>query len=218
MASSNTVQLFAPTSFVTNSLSTSSLSYTNLFLTSNPLGRVLYIKEASEIPGPSVLSVEPSTTTYIQGSTMLFLQSNAAMTIQSYSATSWSLLGGYTGTNTFSTQQLPVNSVIVNPSFTESHLFVDLRTQSKTIVLPPIESISSLSSFCPYYTIKDLYGYAATSTLYISCSVTNTLERSSINNSLKLATNFASIDLVANPVLSKWHILNYYDGSLVAQP
>jgi hypothetical protein len=219
MATPQVVEITAATSLVTNYLSTASLTYTlaTLPYTISTLGRVLYLKEASEIPGPSVFGLSTLSSTSILGSTLLYLNSNEALTIQCFSTNTWGILGGYRGTSVFSTQQLPVNSVIVNPSMNSSQLFVDLRTQSKTVVLPPIQTITSISSASPFFSIKDVYGFASTSTLYISCSATNTLERSSINNALRINQNFASIDLVANAVQRKWHILNYYDGTLVSR-
>ena len=92
-------------------------------------------------------------------------------------------------------------------------MFVDLQTESKTIVLPKISDITSVSSLCPLITIKDVYGYANTNPLYISSSSNDTLENATINNSIGITENFASIDLAGNGFLSKWHILNYYNGS-----
>ena len=96
-----------------------------------------------------------------------------------------------------------------------SQVFVDLRTQSKTVVLPRIQTLANISSSALYMTIKDAYGWAGTSTLYVSTSYPDRLEMSTINNSIKLTSNFASIDLVANSILSKWNILNFYSGNLV---
>ncbi len=215
------VDLNPSASLVTNYLSVGSIYYSdvNLPFTRSTLGRVVYFKEASEIPGPSTFTITPSTGTFIfyDGLTSLELQKNQALMLQAVSTNQWGVLAGYNGINVFSTQILPVNSVIVNPAMNASQLFVDLRTQSKTIVLPKIQTIASASS-CPFYTIKDVYGYAGTSSLYISSSGSDILERSSIRNSLCINQNFASIDLAANPFLSKWHILNYYDGSLVSRP
>lgn len=220
MATPQVVEILPSASLLTNTLSTASLTYmlATLPYGTSTLGRVLYLKEASEIPGPSVFGLSTLTGSSVVGSTLLYLNSNEALTIQAISTNLWGVLGGYSGTSKFSTQTLPVNSVIVSPRMTTSQLFVDLRTQSKTIVLPPIQTITSLANSCPFYTIKDVYGYASTSTLYISTSAPDILERSSIKNALRLNQNFASIDLVANPTLSKWHILNYYDGSLVSRP
>lgn len=218
MATPQVVEITAAASLVTNYLSTASLTYklATLPYTISSLGRVVYLKEAAEIPGPSVFAISTLSSTTILGSTLLYLNSNESLTLQSVSTNLWGVLGGYGGTAVFSTQILPVNSVIVNPTMNSSQLFVDLRTQSKTIVLPPIQTITSASA-SPFYTIKDVYGYASTSTLYISCSVNNTLERSSINNALRINQNFASIDLAANAFQQKWHILNYYDGRLVSR-
>lgn len=211
------------TSILVSYTSTASLSYRVMVL---PLaefnsGRVLVFKEASEIPGPSVFAIRPGSGNLLLESTMLFLHSNESVTLQASTDggfNSWGILAGYSGVSTFSTQVEPVASQIVNPAMTMSHLFVDLRTQSKTIVLPPIATLVTTDSHIPFYTIKDTYGMANTNTLYISTSSNDRLERSSIHNSIGITQAYASIDLAANRAEQKWNILNYYNGSLVSNP
>lgn len=210
------VELSSFAGLVTNYSSTASVNYKNVILpyTVSSLSRVVYFKEASEIPGPSVFSIQPSTGTFIQNSTLLYLNSNEAITLQCVSTGFWSVLGAYNGVSTFSTQVLPnPSSRAIHMSTVRSYMFVDLQTESKTIVLPRIRDIISVSSLCPLITIKDVYGYANTNTLFISSSSNDTFERSSIQNSIGITQNFASIDLAGNGFLSKWHILNYYNGS-----
>jgi len=203
--------------------STASISYRAMEL---PLaqcnsGRVLIFKEASEIPGPSVFAIRPGSGNLILESTMLFLHSNESVTLQASTgggSNSWGILAGYSGVSSFSTQVEPVASQIINPAMTMSQLFVDLRTQSKTIVLPTIATLFTDDSQVPIYTIKDTYGMANMNTLYISTSYNDTLERSSIHNSIGITQAYASIDLAASRAEHKWHILNYYNGSLVSNP
>lgn len=221
MATPQAVDLQTSASLVTNYLSVSSAFYkvVNVPYTLSSLGRVVYFKEASELPGPSTFSLSTTNTSFLlQTDTTATLRRNQAITLQAVSTNLWGILGGYNGLNVFSTQVLPAASAIVNPSLRSSELFVDLRSQSKTIVLPPIQTITSLANSCPFYTIKDVYGYANTNALYISSSAPDTLERSSIHNAIRITQNFAAIDLVANPSMNKWHILNYYTGSLVSRP
>lgn len=210
------VELSSFAGLVTNYSSTVSLLYKNIILpyTVSSLSRVVYFKEASENPGPPVFSIQPSTGTTIQQSTLLYLNSNEAITLQCVSTGFWSVLGAYSGVNVFSTQVLPVpTSRAVHISTVRSYMFVDLQTESKTIVLPKISDITSVSSLCPLLTIKDVYGYANTNTMFISSSSNDTLENATINNSIGITENFASIDLAGNGFLNKWHILNYYNGS-----
>jgi hypothetical protein len=211
------VELSSFAGLVTNYESTASFFYKNVVLpyTVSSLSRVVYFKEASESPGPSVFSIQPSTGTTIQNSTLLYLNSNEAVTLQCVSTGFWSVLGSYAGTNVFSTQVLPSpSSRIVPMSSLKSYIFVDLQAESKTIVLPKISEIISVSSLCPLITIKDIYGYANTNPLFISSSSNDTFERSSIQNAICITENYASIELTANGFLSKWHILNYYNGGL----
>jgi hypothetical protein len=216
MATPNDVFVETYASLVTNYISSPSLIYKNVKIpyTISTLGRIVYFKEASEYPGPSVFAIS----SLIQNSTMVYLQSNEALTLQCFSTNTWGILGGYPGVSSFSTQVLPDSSQIINLSSLQSHMFVDLRTQSKTVVLPPIRSITPALSNIPVITIKDSYGKANLNPLYISCSVNDTLERSSINNAIGITQNYASIDLGANLFQKKWHILNYYDGTLVVNP
>lgn len=212
------------TSFLSVYSDTGSFFYKNVLLPSvtiSTLGRVVYMKEASEFPGVPIFTISSSTSNaFIETSTTLALSGHEAVTLQGILSNStyyWSLLNGYLGNPVFSTQQLPVQSVPVHVS-TASQMFVDLRRQSKTIVLPRIQTISQTDTSALYMTIKDAYGFASTSTLFISSSFPDVLEMSSINNAISINRNFASIDLIANPQLSKWNILNFYTGSLVQRP
>jgi hypothetical protein len=211
------VELSSFAGLVTNYLSSPSFNYKNVILPYTPstLSRVVYFKEASESPGPSVFSIQPSTGTTIQNSTLVYLNNNEAITLQCVSTGFWSILGSYNGISTFSTQVLPSpSSRTVTISSLKSYIFVDLQTESKTLVLPKISELISVSSFCPFLTIKDIYGYANTNPLYISSSSNDTFERSSIQNAICITENYASIELAGNGFLSKWHILNYYNGGL----
>jgi hypothetical protein len=209
------------TSFLSVYSSTGSFLYKQVQLPSlypSTIGRVVYFKEASEYPGVPIFTISTSGSSLLEASTLIALNRHEAITLQatqSSSTTYWSILNGYLGT--FSTQQLPTISVPVYVS-SVSQVFVDLRTQSKTIVLPQIQTISQTSSSALCFTVKDAYGWASTSSLFVSTTYPDTLEMSSVNNCLRLNSNFASMDLVANPVLKKWNIMNFYNGSLVTRP
>ncbi len=212
--------LNATTSYLSVYTSTGSFQYKSVQLPSlysSTIGRVVMFKEASEYPGVPIFQISSATNSLIETSTTLGLYKHQSLTLQatqSSTTTYWSLLNGYAGLLAFSTQQLPVNSVPVYPS-SISQVFVDVRTQSKTVVLPQIQTLAQQSSSALFMTIKDAYGWASTSTLYISSSYPDTLEVSSIRNALALTSNFAAMDFVANPVLSKWNIVSYYPGDLV---
>jgi hypothetical protein len=211
------VELSSFAGLLTNYSSSPSIYYKNVILpyTVSTLSRVVYFKEASETPGPAVFSIQPSTGTTIQNSTLLYLNSNEALTLQCVSTGFWSVLGSYSGVNAFSTQILPPPSARAVPMSTlRSYIFVDLQSESKAIVLPKISDIISVSSFCPLITIKDIYGNANTNPFYISSSSNDTFENATIQNAIRINDNYASIDLAGNGFLSKWHILNYYNGGL----
>ena len=209
------------TSYLSVYTSTGSFFYKNIQLPliyPSTIGRIIYFKEASEYPGVPIYTISSlAGGSLIESSTILGVANHTAVTLQATQSSTtsyWSILNGYRGNAVFSTQQLPIQSVPVYVS-SVSQVFVDLRTQSKTVVLPRIQTLANISSSALYMTIKDAYGWAGTSTLYVSTSYPDRLEMSTINNSIKLTSNFASIDLVANSILSKWNILNFYSGNLV---
>ncbi len=223
MATPIQTQLQDTTSFLSVYSSTGSFLYKNVVLPTiypSTIGRVVICKEASEYPGVPIFTLSTSGTSLIEASTMIALAQHEAVTLQATQSSTtsyWSILNGYRGNIVFSTQQLPVQSLPVYVS-SVSQVFVDLRTQSKTVVLPKIQTLSQASSSALFLTVKDAYGWASTSSMFVSTSYPDTLEMSSINNCIRLNSNFNSIDLVANSVLNKWNIVNYYSGSLVLRP
>lgn len=189
-------------------------------LSLSTIGRVLYFKEASEFPGVPIFTISSSAGNLIETSTTIGLSRHQAVTLQATQSSTtlyWSLLNGYLGNSFVSSQTLPTLSVPVYLS-TTSQAFVDLRTQSKTVVLPKIATISQLSSSAFFVTIKDTYGFASQSSLYVSTSYPDTLDMSSINNAIRVPNDFAALQLVANPVLSKWNLVGAYLGELVERP
>lgn len=221
MATAVNAALSNQASYVSIFTDTGSFLYKTILLpplTQSTIGRVVYFKEASEFPGvPIFLVSTASLTSLIETSTTLGVSRHQAITLQgslSSSTYTYSVLNGYLGNPVFSTQQLPTQSVPVYVS-SVSQLFVDVRSQSKTVVLPQIQSISQTDQSCLFLTIKDIYGNASKSSLFLSTTYPDTLEMSSIQNAIRINSNFAAIDLVANPILSKWNILNFYSGSLV---
>jgi hypothetical protein len=193
--------------------------------------RLLYCKEANGGTMPRVLTL--STFGYtIQDSNTLYLYSNDAIQLH-LSTNSWTILGGFSpsggwncnapGSNipfpaSFSTLQEPSNSVIVNPTMDTSQLFVDLRSESKTLVLPQISNLNSNPIFYPmfpFYTIKDVYGNSATNPLFLSTTGGDILEASdTCIYATKIDSNYASLDILPNGTNNTWHILNYFNGSI----
>ena len=106
-----------------------------------------------------------------------------------------------------------VGAVTVSASGNNSFLFVDLQTQSKAIILPPIPSISATSSNSAYFTIKDVNGNANTNNLFISTSG-GALIDGYANSTIQITQNFACIELAANQAQSNWLVLNYFNGTL----
>ena len=184
--------------------------------------RVLYVKEAGISPGNVSFDLSGMIMPWVDGSSNLAMRQGAALTLHQLLG-QWHILGGFYTYDSptdsllqFSTQQQPVNSTPIYPSMRDSRYFIDLRTESKTVVLPPIKSIPGIGyDFSPIYTFKDVYGNAAKSSLFISSSGNALLESDSIDNSTKLDSNYASLDLFANVSTNRWHFVNYYNGSTV---
>jgi hypothetical protein len=100
-----------------------------------------------------------------------------------------------------------------------SQLFVDLRSQSKTLVLPQISSLlvgnPIFFPLFPFYTIKDVYGNSATNPLFLSTTGGDILEASNTCiYATKIDSNYASLDILPNGTNNTWHILNYFNGSI----
>jgi hypothetical protein len=187
-------------------------------LNSTIQNRILYVKEASISPACNAFTLYG----YINNISSCSPSYGAAMTLH-LSTNIWHTLGGFYTFDggsvvQFSTQQLPVNSTAIYPSMKDSRYFVDLRTESKTVVLPPIQTIPGIQdNISPVYTFKDVFGNASNSSLFISSSGNALLENTDIENATRLNSNYASIDLFANLSTNRWHFLNYYGGNAVSE-
>lgn len=111
------------------------------------------------------------------------------------------LLSGYGVSNI-------TNATAVSVPTNQSLLFVNLLNESKALVLPAIGSINPDSKTCLTYTIKDVHGNAAISSMYLSTSGGATID--SNNTILKIDDDYACIDLVSNSQLNQWMITGYY--------
>jgi hypothetical protein len=192
--------------------------------------RLIYCKEAAGGGQPRYFTIS-NVNGLLQESQQLYLYSNDAVQLH-LSTNNWQILGGFNpsgGFDTnpggtpvlaptlFSTQQLPVNSLSLTLStLNTSQLFVDLRSQSKTLVLPLIQTLSPMTNenSMPFLSMKDVYGNAAANPLYLSTTGNNRLENNTVSNATKIDSNYASIDLLPNKEANVWHILNYYNGSI----
>jgi hypothetical protein len=200
----------------------------DVLLDSNIPNRMVYCKEAAAGGQPRYFLIS-NVGDFIQTSQQLYLYSNDAVQLH-LSTNNWQILGGFSPSGTwdankggtpvpfppsFSTQQLPVNSLNINLStMNKSQLFVDLRSQSKTLVLPLIRDIAPISTLMPFFTIKDVYGSSATNALFLSTTGNNRIENNTVSNATKIDSNYAALDLLPNGEANVWHILNYYNGQI----
>ena len=126
-----------------------------------------------------------------------------SVTLQSFTSTLWTVIGSYS--NPAYQTIISGTPTVVNASGSNSLALVDVRTQSKLVQLPNTFSTIGTSLFL---TVKDQYGYAGTNAMYISTPSSMFFEGSSMYSTLKLTTNFASIDLLASSNI--YSILNLY--------
>lgn len=192
-----------------------------LVLTSNPPspigsteGRIVYIKGTSgDAPTLLDFSIHCSTGVSIYpGFTNRSVQPYYCVTLLENPTNTYNLINYYTGSITDYAEP-DITSVAVPIPGNTSFVFVDLQTQSKAVILPPITDITSSNSSSPYFMIKDAYGYAGTNNLYISTTGLST-SIEGLGNSIRLQTSYGAVELVGDKNLNRWHILNFYGGAL----
>lgn len=206
--------LSSTVSFVTADLSTypTDIKLLRLPLTQLSDERVVYTKALSSPDPNAFVYISPGGDDYINGITLYYLSTNYALCIQA-SGSNWDILNRYPALlNNYTATQIS-SSTAVYPSPNTSLVFVNLTNQSKTVVLPEISQISPNSNLSMTYTIKDINGMAAFSTLFISTTAGNLLE-TYVPPILAIDDNYASVDLVAQPQTNTWLITNYYYGNL----
>lgn len=142
---------------------------------SNPLtsteGRLLMIKASSD-SGPSI---DASYLTCSNG--VSFYPSSSNATLQPYEcatllenpANVYNIVNLYQNISNYVSAPDP-GTTVVNVSGSNSMLFVDLRTESKVFVLPPIPDLTGDEKQAPSFIFKDVYGSLAYNTWYISTS------------------------------------------------
>lgn len=190
-------------------------------LTENPAvyppGRIVSIKAIPRLtytPPQGILTIECSTgVTIFPSLTSRTLQEYHCVTLMESPLNTYSLLNYYPGTITQADFfNPPPTSVSVPVPGDKSYLFVDLLTQSKTLVLPPISQLVSIKENVPYFMIKDVISNAATNNLYISTSGGALID--GFQKPLRLTANGSAVELFADSFLNSWQILNYFNGSI----
>lgn len=222
MATISTIQVQNDASFVTvrtTGFPTPTKIVLLSTIQSTNIGKVIYLKEITGGGNPFFLStVTSNSLTGISSQRISTLQISSleAYTLQVQTSTTWAVLNKYTNIGQFATNQVPPAApatTIVNPILDTSCLFVDLRTQSKTVVLPPLLSLSWSNRVSPFVSIKDAYGFASTNALYISSSSGDLFDNTSA--SLGLNSKYSAVDLMGNASNRTWNVVGYYSGSKV---
>ena len=167
-------------------------------------GRTIYFKEITGIPGVSQFNVNWLSSSVVNQVTVSSLE---CLSVLEYPADYYTPLTFYGGTSVFNAVETPIDTTVVNLPSSKSITFVDLRTESKTVLLPEIASLAT-SSQSPFFTIKDIYGSASNRPLYLSTTGGATID--GIGESIAIRNNYASIDILGDASLNRWHILNYY--------
>jgi hypothetical protein len=174
--------------------------------------RVVYTKALSSPDPTAILQITPAGSETINGKALYNLSTNYAVSIQA-SATNWGILNRYPALLNNYTATAISSSTAVYPSPNTSLIFVDLTNESKAVILPQISEITPKSNLSMTYTIKDVNGMAAFSTLFVTTSGSDLIE-SYAQPIVAIDDNYAAVDLVAQPQTNTWLITNYYNGTL----
>jgi hypothetical protein len=94
-----------------------------------------------------------------------------------------------------------------------SFLAVDLRTESKTLILPLASEINENSDQSRLLIIKDKYGSAQLNPLFIQVTPPDLFENASYGQAIRIKDNYACIQIVANAQSNVWTVLSYYNGN-----
>lgn len=170
----------------------------------NVRARTIYFKETTGVPGVSQFNVNWITSSVVNQVTVSSLQ---CLSLLEYPADVYTPINFYGGTCNFNIMETPSNSTVVDLPTSKSITFVDLRTQSKTILLPSIASLAT-SSQSPFFTIKDIFGFASNSPMFLSTTSGASID--GLGESIGIRDNFAAIDILGDVSLNRWHILNYF--------
>ena len=174
--------------------------------------RVVYTKAFPAYFTDAILQITPTGSETINSNALYNLSTNYALSIQA-SGSNWGILNRYPALlNNYTATQIS-SSTSVFASTNTSLIFVNLTNQRKTVVLPQISQISPNSSLSMTYTIKDINGMAAFSTLFVTTSGSDLIESYS-TPILAIDDNYAAVDLVAQRQTNRWLITNYYYGNL----
>jgi hypothetical protein len=206
--------LSSAVSLVTADLSTypTALKALQLPIAEPSIERVVYTKALSSPDPNAILQIIPADPETINGNIPYNLSTNYALSIQAEGA-NWGILNRYPALLNKYTATAISSSRAVYPSTNTSLIFVDLTNQRKRVVLPQISQISPKSNLSMTYTIKDINGMAAFSTLFVTTSGGDLIE-SYPTPILAIDDNYAAVDFVAQPQTNRWLITNYYYGNL----
>ncbi len=177
-------------------------------------GRLVYIKNTSDGPltaNACTISCDTGVTIYpsftertLQPYECVCLMENP---VNTYNLVSYLL----TGTLPPFTEPDPA-SVAVPISGNRSYVFVDLLTQSKALLLPSLNTLTSSNSSSPYFLIKDIQFNSGTNPFYVSTTGGASIE--GLGNSICIQTQGGAVELAGDKNLNRWHILNYYGGAM----
>lgn len=172
--------------------------------TTSTLSQIITIKESSGYIS-SILYLSTAFGDRIEGNnSVVILSTLQSCSLQSISSSVWSALSFYSNVRFISGN--PVGATIVNASDKYSSYNVDLRTQSKIVVLPNTYMTSTGNLFV---TVKDLYGSASTNNLFLSTPNNMFIEGGNFTYStIMLTSSFASLELLANS--NRYSVLNSY--------
>lgn len=198
---------------VTDTQKTLTLPFNNGSLVSDK-GRLVYIK----VTGGDIPTLQACTVSCDTGVTIYPSFSNR--TVQAYECVCLleNPINTYNIVSYLQTGTLPPftapdpASVAVPISGNRSYVFVDLLTQSKALLLPSLNTLTSSNSSSPYFLIKDINFNAGFNPFYVSTTGGASIE--GLGNSICIQTQGGAVELAGDKNLNRWHVLNYYGGAM----
>lgn len=189
----------------------------NLPLVASNISRVIQMKTIGEGSNGSILvaNISESPPDKLQPNIELFSNTfhlpNATLQAATSNRWNWNQFYFETGFH-FDSNVVPTGtSIPLTPN--KTFWAVDLRTEAKTLVLPPTTQANANSNQSCLFIIKDKYGYAETNPLFVEVTAPDIFETPEYGTAIRLKENFACIQLVANSGTNTWNVLSYYNGN-----
>lgn len=193
------------------------------------VGRSIYVKQIERNTNRPVTLTTTNSDSILHyndigtGRDRSFLSSSQCAKYISGSSNQWLQTGFYPGKAVFNANTLSLpdsfSSLRTIVTGEKSIYLINTSNVSHLLLLSSPRSFASDTKKGLFVTIKDNQGFSSINPILIRAGTA--LENPRFDDSINqiiLSTNFASIELVANPALNQWHIVGLYSGNLVLRP